>query len=174
MRKALLVSTAIASFFLSSCFGYALKIPINKNKLGSSFTMEFPAKSLTVKADEYFNLSDHGLEANSPGLNKKLLRLTTIDYAYKAFKKNKLKNYDVIIKNPRYAKPYYGKIAFINTSSKKESAAVSRFRDISIESSYFESATKGRTAIVYEYYEVGGKTSVKIPTWILLMSDEPF
>ena len=137
--------------------------------------MEFTGKNFTVKNDEYFNLSDHGLESNSPGLNKKLLKITTIDYAYKAFKKNKLTNYNVILRNKSFTKPYYGKIAFINTSEKKESAAVSRFRDISIEASYFQSATKGRTAIVYEYYEVGSnKNSVRIPTWILLMSDEPF
>ena len=173
MSKSVTILFLFTIVIISSC-GYALKVPIDKNKLGNNFTMEFKARNFTVKADETFNLSDHGLEANSPGLNKKLLRLTTIDYCYKAFKKNKLTNYDVIIRNPKYAKPYYGKIAFINTSTKKENAAVSRFRDINIESTYFESATKGRTAIVYEYYEVGGKQSVRIPTWILLMSDEPF
>lgn len=130
--------------------------------------------------NKYFTLSELGLEANSPAWNGKLTKITTIDYALKSFKKNKYVNYDVLIKNPNYPKPYYGKIAFVNTNKSNENAAVSRFREISIDQSYFADATRGRTAILYEYFQANGFSvsgtafRAKIPTWILIMSDEPF
>ncbi|MFI5133257.1 MAG: hypothetical protein ACHQEB_02920 [Chitinophagales bacterium] len=174
-----ILSIAFTAILLSSC-GVALKVPIDKNKLSGNFTMEIPSKNLVIKSNEYFNLAQSGLEANSPKWNAKLAKITTINYAMKAFKKNKYINYDVIIKNPNYPKPYYGKIAFLNTNKKNENSAVARYREISIDPSYFSSATNGRTAILYEYFQSTGMSitgtviKAKIPTWILIMSDEPF
>ncbi|HVT86756.1 MAG TPA: hypothetical protein VHD35_16240 [Chitinophagaceae bacterium] len=178
-KLSLVIFIVVITALVNSC-GVSLKVPIDKNKLSGNFTMEIPSKNIVIKNNEYFNLSALGLEANSPTWNGKLARITTINYAMKAFKKNKYTNYDVIIKNPDYPKPYYGKIAFFNTNKKNESAAVSRYREISIEPVYFSDATRGRTAILYEYFEATGMSATgtvfkaKIPTWILIMSDEPF
>lgn len=156
---------------LTSC---ALKVPIDKNKLASDVTIEFTSNKLAVKQGEYFLLSENGFKANTKPfyINKGDAIQTTL----KKFKKGELENYDVIIKNSKYSKPYYGKIAFFNAHKMYDMSAVSRFREISIDSQYFQNATSGRIAILYEYAQVANGYGQKfnIPTWILLMSDEPF
>lgn len=161
-----------------SC-GYSLRVPIDKNKLVTNAVIEFKKPAFTVKGDDTFLLSEKGLESNKIPLNKDLARVTEIKYALKAFKKQKYINYDITITSPKYGKPYYGKIAFFNTNKNNEMEAVSRYREISIDDSYFSSATRGRVAIMYEYATINAglvkmTSGIKVPTWIILMSDEPF
>lgn len=165
--------------FLFSCAGM-IKVPINKNKIASDVKILFTAKNVEFKQNDAFNLSDLGLEANSQiGGGNWLKHFTDVNYSLKAFKKKQFINYDITIKSPKYPKPYYGKIAFFNTTEKNSVSAVARYREIAIADEYFASATRGRTAIMYEYAEQNfggfvGSMVLKMPTWIILMSDEPF
>jgi len=163
---------------LSSCFSsMKIKVDIDKNKLVSNVIIKFVEKEITLKQDDIFYLSKLGLASNQIKLNTGILKITEISYILKAFKDKKYINYDVTIKSPKYQKPYYGKIAFFNTSKNKEMDAVARYRELSIEDSYFASATRGRVAIMYEYSSTAIgllNPDVKVPTWIIVMSDEPF
>lgn len=168
--------------FLFSCSG-VINVPIEKNKVASDVKINFTTKNLEFKQNDLFNLSNNGLEANSSvsGGNggNWLKHFTDVSYTVKAFKKKQFINYDVLITSPKYPKPYYGKIAFFNTTKKNSVSAVARYREISIADEYFSNATRGRTAIMYEYanFDFGGigkANELKMPTWILLMSDEPF
>lgn len=162
---------------LTTSCGYTLKVPIDKNKLVSNVTIKFNQKDLTLKQNDVFLLSEKGFESNKLKQSNELCKITEINHAIKQFKKNKYTNYDITINNSNYPKPYYGKIAFFNTNKNHEISAVARYRELSIDDSYFASATRGRVAIMYEYSENNIsliKGAAKVPTWIILMSDEPF
>lgn len=163
--------TLLICTFLMSC---ALKVPIDKNKVASDITIEFVSNKLIVKQGSNFLLSENGFKANTKVhyVNKG----DAIQATLKKFKKEELINYDVIIRNPKLSKPYYGKIAFFNAHRIYDMNAVSRFREITIDAQYFQSATSGRIAIIYEYTQLSNGYGQKfnIPTWVLLMSDEPF
>lgn len=166
--------------FFFSCSGM-INVPINKNKIASDVKITFTNKNIEFKQNDVFNLSDLALEANSKiGGGNWLKHFTDVNYTLKAFKKNEFINYDITIKSSKYAKPYYGKIAFFNTTERNSVSAVAKYREITIADEYFSSATRGRTAIMYEYAEqdfgggFAGKMVLKMPTWIILMSDEPF
>ncbi len=168
--------TLVIALTVNSC-GFTLKVPIDKNKLTSNVTIKFNQKDLTIKQNDVFLLSEKGFESNKIKQDNSLYKITEINYAIKQFKKNKYVNYDITITNPKYAKPYYGKIAFFNTNKNHEVSAVARYRELSIDDSYFASATRGRVAIMYEYSENNVsliRGAAKVPTWIILMSDEPF
>lgn len=177
---ATIYSLFLCLLFLVSCSGL-IKVPINKNKIASDVKITFTDKKLEFKQNDIFNLSDLGLDANTQiGGGNWLKHFTDVNYSLKAFKKNQFINYDIVIKSPKYPKPYYGKIAFFNTTEKNSVSAVARYREIAIADEYFANATRGRTAIMYEYAEqdfgggFAGKMVLKMPTWIILMSDEPF
>lgn len=174
----LFVKLCFIILFFGSCFtSMKGKVGIDRNKLVSNVEIRFVNKDITLKQDEIFYLSKLGLEANEIKLNQGSLKTTEINYILKAFKNNKYINYDIMIQSPKYKKPYYGKIAFFNTSKNKEMDAVSRYRELSIDDTYFFSATRGRVAIMYEYSsnKLGLlNPDVKLPTWIIVMSDEPF
>ncbi len=156
-----------------------LNVPIEKNKLVGNSTFEFTKQNITVNPDEVFLLSKMGLKANGLVLsNEWVTEVIKIPYATKQFKKGKFINYDVLITNPAYPKKYYGKIAFFNTFKKAEGSLVTKSREISIDEMYFDAATNGRTAIMYEYSvdntnPLFPNATSKTPTWVLLMSDEP-
>jgi hypothetical protein len=163
---------------LTSC-GTSLKVPIDKNKLNSDVTIEFVNKKITIKSGETFSLSEQDFKANSLPIDQWINKFMDINYTLKKFKKGKFKNYDILITNPDYKKKYYGKIAFFNTNKVSEMAVVAKFRSITIDDDYFDRATEGRTAMMYEYSEANYNALVprsqgRVPTWILLMSDEPF
>lgn len=164
-----------------SCVG--LRQPINKNKLVSDVEIKFVATNLQVKQNDVFNLSDAKLEANSSltgGNGGNWLKKLDVNYILKACKANKFINYDILIKSPKYEKAYYGKIAFFNVNNKESEAAVARYREITIDDRYLAAATRGRTALMYEYasHDFGGgfmgKMDLRVPTWFIVMSDEPF
>lgn len=163
--------SALIAMLLASC---ALHVPIDKNKVANNVTIEFPINKLKVSEGSSFSLSENSLKANTKivYVNKP----DAIQSTLKKFKKKELINYDVTIKNPKYDKTYYGKIAFFNAHKIYDMSAVSRFREIGIEERYFQNATSGRIAILYEYAQLSNGYGKKfnIPTWILLMSDEPF
>ncbi len=164
------------SILLISC-GATFNVPIDKNKLVSNTTIKFTNKNFSISKDEIFLLSEKSLESNKVKQSMDLYNITDINWALKAFKKNKYISYDITISNPKYPKPYYGKIAFFNTNGVNEMSAVSRYREISIDDNYFVSSTRGRVAMMYEYTETNVsliKGAAKVPTWIILMSDEPF
>ncbi len=156
----------------------ALKTPIDKNKVVSNVEIKFVSKNLTLNQNDIFNLSETGLLSNNltfgnNGIN--WLQSLDINLILKGCKKGYYTNYDILIKSPKYSKPYYGKIAFFNVSNQGTESAVARYREISIDEQYFASATRGRTAIMYEYSEQKYLNGTKrIPTWFILMSDEPF
>ena len=57
--------------------------------------------------------------------------------------------------------------------------AVSRYYNIGISEYYFTNATEGRIATVYEYAKKTqaagfGFQQMNVPTWLILLSDEPF
>jgi hypothetical protein len=166
------------TFLFGACFSnMKIKVDIDKNKLASNVVVKFVDKDITLKQDDVFYLSQVGLESNKIKLNHGSLKITEINYILKAFKNNNYVNYDITIKSPNYAKPYHGKIAFFNTSKNKEMDAVARYREITIDNTYFTSATRGRVAIMYEYSSTNlglMNQNVKLPTWIIVMSDEPF
>ncbi|MEI9954967.1 MAG: hypothetical protein WDM90_01310 [Ferruginibacter sp.] len=153
-------------------------MPIAKGKIDGDFTIQFTKTNKTINPTEFFTLDGLGISPNSGQISNKTVRSTDINSALKLFKKQKIKNYPITITKPGYSKPYYGKIAFFNTNKKSEADAVARYYEIDIAKSYFDNATRGRMAIVYEYskLQVGlyKAAASKIPTWIILMSDEPF
>ena len=107
------------SFILITCFsncGTNLKIPIDKGKINGNFTITLPGRNVTIKNNEFFRLSDLGLSANSGQVKKKTILATDIKSALKLFKKQKIKNYDIRISKDGFDRPYYGKIAFFNTT----------------------------------------------------------
>lgn len=174
MKLNIVLLASCTCFLFSSCG--SLNVPIEKNKTENNTSITFTDKNLTVSAGEFFSLSEKGLISNT----KKIMIASTADiskvitYMQKQFKKGRYISYNIKITNPRYPKPYYGKIAFFNTNKKNQLEAVSRYREIDISDSYFQSATRGRVALMYEYFK--GKlvqASVQVPTWIILMSDEP-
>lgn len=170
------IFSAILLTLLFSC-GATFNIPIDKNKLVTNSTIRFINKDFSLSKDDTFLLSERGLESNKVKQSQDLYNITDINWALKKFKQNKYVNYDIIINNPKYPKPYYGKIAFFNTNGHNEMSAVSRYREISIDDNYFVSSTRGRVAMMYEYTETNVsliKGPAKVPTWIILMSDEPF
>jgi hypothetical protein len=173
-----MIKPAIIAFWALVIFSFVactprLKMQIDRNKVASDVTIKVLDKNLTLKPNEFFTLSETGLEANGGPIDAQLLELTKIDVALKAFKKKKYVSYDVLINNAKYSKPYYGKIAFFNASKSNATSAVTRYREITIDNNYFESATRGRVAIMYEYALYNGFSAWKTPTWVLLMSDEP-
>lgn len=162
---------------LSSCAAQKM-VAIQRAKLIGNFNIEFVNKNITIKPDEFFKPQELGLVENMP------TNIGTLENALNLCIKKRIKNYDIIIKNPAYPKPYYGKIAFFKTPTKNKLAAVSRYYELSIGDSYFENATRGRMGIVYEYFDVAGKTpglfslglptaAIKVPTWFIILSDEP-
>ena len=166
-----------ALLLFTSCVG--LKVPVNKNKLVSNVEIEFVSKNLKLKQNDIFNLSDNQLLANSSlggGNGGNWLKKMDVNYILKACKSGTFKNYDILIKSPKYSKPYYGKIAFFNVNGKESETAVARYREIAIDDTYFASATRGRTALMYEYseHDFGIHGDLRVPTWFILMSDEPF
>lgn len=160
--------------------GYAqsAKVEIEKNKLISNIIIKIETSGKEIIKDKMFTLQEMGLEANKPGgiSPSKVVQLTEINNAMKMFKKDKVLNYDIIIINNNYTRPFYGKIAFFNVFKKSEMDAVARYREISIDDNYFASATRGRIAITYEYSTLKGGfgQTAKWPTWIIMLSDEPF
>jgi hypothetical protein len=176
MKTLNLFITLYLSTILISC-GLTFKLPIDKNKLVSNTVIKFTDKNFSISKDEIFLLSEKGLESNKIKQSMDLYNITNINWTLKKFKQNKYINYNITITNPKYPKPYFGKIAFFNTNGQNEMAAVSRYREISIDDNYFESSTRGRVAMMYEYTENNVsliKGAAKVPTWIILMSDEPF
>jgi hypothetical protein len=94
----------------------------------------------------------------------------------KGFSNRKLISYDILITNPRFSKTYYGKIAFFNIFKQNENNPVARYREISIDDSYFTNATNGKVAITYEYVVLKGGfgQTANMPTWVIMLSDVPF
>lgn len=180
MKKVKLASISMltSTLFFVACVG--LKVPINKNKVVSNVEIEFVSKNLKLKQNDVFNLSDNAIIANSSlggGNGGNWMKSLDVNYMLKACKKGNFINYDILIKSPNYSKPYYGKIAFFNVNGNESEAAVARYREISIDESYFSAATRGRTALMYEYAEHNfglGHGDLRVPTWFILMSDEPF
>ncbi|QDW23837.1 hypothetical protein [Pedobacter sp. KBS0701] len=168
--------TAVMGLTIISSCGTSLKIPINRGKIDGDFTIQFTEKNAVVKPNQFFTLAELNIEPNKGQISKTTINSTNIKTALKIFKKQKIKNYAITITKPGYAKPYYGKIAFFNTNKINEADAVARYYEIDIANSYFASATRGRMAIIYEYSDlrIGIATTSKIPTWIVLISDEPF
>lgn len=171
------LSLSLLTLFFVSCVG--IKVPINKNKVVSNVEIKFVSKNLKLKQNDVFNLSDYEIKANSSlggGNGGNWLKKLDVNYILKACKTDKFINYDILIKSPKYSKPYYGKIAFFNVNNKESAAAVARYREIAIDDSYFTAATRGRTALMYEYAEhgFGMLGDLRVPTWFILMSDEPF
>lgn len=175
------MSLSLLTLFFVSCVG--LKVPINKNKVVSNVEIEFVSKNLKLKQNDVFNLSDNQLIANSSlsgGNGGNWMKKLDVNYMLKACKSGSFINYDILIKSPKYSKPYYGKIAFFNVNGKESETAVARYREITIDDTYFASATRGRTALMYEYAEHDfgggfmGSLDLRVPTWFILMSDEPF
>lgn len=174
MKKNVIVYTVLLSLLLSSC-GLSYNVMINKNKL-SDFEMKFTNQGFTIRDGETFLLSDKNLKSNNITSMVNVRGITDINFMLKKYKKNKLTNYPVEITQSSTGKKFYGRLGFFNTSKKHENEAVSKYREISVGSEYFASATNGRTAIIYEYFVEGNAISIvtaKIPTWVLLLSDEP-
>ena len=67
-------------------------------------------------------------------------------------------------------KKIYGKIAFFNAHEDYCITANNKYYELSISDEYFANSTRGRTSISYEF---NGGDNAKVPTWIILMSDEP-
>lgn len=159
-------------------FSQSAKVEIERNKLVSDIIIKIESTGKEIVKDKMFTLQEMGLEANSAGgfSAAKVSQMTEVSAAMKMFKKDKVINYDIVIKNNRFAKPFYGKIAFFNVFKKSEMDAVARYREISIDDTYFTSATRGRVAITYEYATLTGAfgRTAKWPTWIIMISDEPF
>ena len=174
MKLNIVLLASCCSLLFNSCG--SLNVPIEKNKTENNTSFTFSEQNFTVNAGDFFSLSEKGLRANT----KKIMIASSADmskviiYMQKQFKKGNFIFYNITIKNPRYAKPYYGKIAFFNTNKKNQLEAVSRYREIEISDSYFQSATRGRVALMYEYFKSRlVQTTVQVPTWVILMSDEP-
>ena len=164
--------------YTTDSFSQSAKVEIEKNKLVSDIVIKIERTGKEIVKDKMFTLSEMGLEANKPGFSSaaKVVKMTEVNTAMKMFKKNEIINYDIIIKNDRYTKPFYGKIAFFNVLKRSEMEAVARYREISIDDAYFASATRGRVAITYEYTTLKGGfgQTAKWPTWVIMLSDEPF
>lgn len=176
MKLQITTISIIATFLICSCGG--MHVAIDKNKIEGNTTIKFNNKNLIITPNQFFTLSESGLEANSKKvtIGNTAVMSKVITYFLKRCKNGNLTAYDIAINNSGYAKPYYGKIMFFNTNKKNQLEAVSRYREISIGSEYFESATRGRIAIVYEYFTrnlpLNGQSG-QVPTWVILMSDEP-
>jgi hypothetical protein len=162
-------SLGILLFLCGLFMSCSLKIPIDKNKLTTDVTIEFVSKNLTINKGDYFLLSENGFKASKNAFF--VDRGDPIQNLLKKFRKGDLSYYDVIIRSPNHNSVYYGKITFFNAYKAYQLNAVSRFREISIDSKYFYNATDGRIAMIYEYVE---DPNGVLPTWILLMSDEKF
>lgn len=150
---------------------------IPSNKLVSDITIKLTANNSVLPKDVIFSLEEYGMQANAikASMTFRIMSMTSISGAMKEFNSGKIIAYDILITNPRFSKPYYGKIAFFNVLKRSENDAVARYREISIDDSYFTSATKGRVAITYEYAVISNSTSsVEIPTWVVMLSDVPF
>jgi hypothetical protein len=147
---------------------------IDRGKINGPFTIEFVNEKIKINPDEFFKLSELKLVENE--YDNKYIRLTQIKWALEAFNKGKIKAYDILIKNTNIAKPFYAKIAFFNATENTVTSAVARYYEISIDQKYFENATRGRIATVFEYSEkkaaLATYSKFKI-TWIIYMSDEP-
>lgn len=168
------------ALFISTIFFYGcstLNVPIDKNKLITNCTIDFEGKNIQIKQNSTFSLNELGLIANtSAGTGARVSFLQDVTKTIKMFKQNRFINYDITIKNPKYAQVYYGKIAFFNISKKNAESAVAKYREIGIDDSYFANSSRGRTALLYEFvshYQMG-ISELKTPTWVLIMSDEPF
>lgn len=178
MKKVKIASISFVLLALITVSCTVLKTPIDKNKIVSNVTIQFVSKKLTFNQNDVFNLSDTGLTSNKLTTGNQgiyWLQSLDINLILKGCKKGYYTTYDILIKSPEYSKPYYGKIAFFDVSDQGTETAVARYREISVDEEYFESATRGRTAIMYEYAEQKYLNGTKrIPTWFILMSDEPF
>jgi hypothetical protein len=174
--KQITTISIIAAFLMCSCGG--MHVSIDKNKIEGNTTIVFNDKNITIKPNQFFKLSESGLDANAKKITIGHTAVTSkvINYFLKRCKNGNITSYDITISNPNYGKPYYGKIMFFNTNKKNQLEAVSRYREISIGSEYFESATRGRIAILYEYFTrnlaMTGQSG-QVPTWVIIMSDEP-
>jgi hypothetical protein len=177
-----ILALAALIFFFNSCggLGIALNIPIDKNKV-SGMEMKFTDLNFSVKSEENFSLSEKALKANRlkiKAFSLQMTQLVEVNYMIKSFKNNKYKNYNLEIYQEGNTKKYYGKIAFFNINKNNENSPVGKYRNINVENSFFSNATNGRTAIIYEYFKdeliASEKLNLKIPTWVLLISDEPF
>lgn len=178
MKKVKLASISLVLLALATVSCTVLKTPINKNKVVSNVEIEFVSKNLKLKQNDVFNLSDTGLVSNKLTTGNQgiyWLQSLDINLILKGCKKGYYTTYDILIKSPKYSKPYYGKIAFFDVSNQGTETAVARYRELSVDEQYFASATRGRTALMYEYAEQKYLNGTKrIPTWFILMSDEPF
>lgn len=177
--KKLLFTCYLLFFTIAQIF--AQKIEIQSNKLISDINIKITNKNSTIllPKDVLFSLEEYGLKANNLKLSTvfKAISMTNVSGAMKEFKSGKINAYDIVITNPRFSKTYYGKIAFFNVLKANENDAVARYREISIDDSYFSSATNGRVAITYEYSAVrNGLTgnTTEVPTWVIMLSDVPF
>lgn len=174
--KRIIMSLVMLLLSLTS-YGQSAKVAIERNKLVSNIIIKIENTGKEIVKDKMFTLEEMGLEANSPGgfSAAKVAQMTEVNTAMKMFKKDKVVNYDIVIKNDKYPKPFYGKIAFFNVFRRSEMDAVARYREISVDDTYFANATRGRVAITYEYATLTGAfgRTAKWPTWIIMLSDEP-
>lgn len=151
---------------------------IENNKLVSDINIKLMENNNMLPKDVLFTLEEYGLKANSlknfGGVRASTM--TTVSGAMKEFSNKKLKSYHITITNPRFSKKYYGKIMFFNVLKQNQTDPVARYREISIDDSYFTNATNGKVAITYEYAVLKGGFGLtfNIPTWVIMLSDVPF
>jgi hypothetical protein len=155
---------------------FAQKVQIKNNKVVSDISIKLNDNNTVLPKDVIFTLEEYGMKANVGWAEYWAMEMTNVSGALKGFSNRKLISYDILITNPRFSKTYYGKIAFFNIFKQNENNPVARYREISIDDSYFTNATNGKVAITYEYVVLKGGfgQTANMPTWVIMLSDVPF
>jgi hypothetical protein len=171
------ISICLLLFTIAQLFAQK-KGQIENNKIVSDIKIKLADINSELPKNVFFTLEEYGLKPNSlknfGGVRASTM--TTVSGAMKEFNNKKLKSYHITITNPLFSKTYYGKIMFFNVLKQNENDPVARYREISIEDSYFTNATNGKVAITYEYAVLKGGFGLtfNIPTWVIMLSDVPF
>jgi hypothetical protein len=157
---------------------FAQKVQIKNNKVVSDISIKLTDNNTVLPKDVIFTLEEYGMKSNNliDFVALRAVAMTNVSGAMKEFTKKKFITYDILITNPRFSKTYYGKIVFFNVLKQNENDPVARYREISIDDSYFTSTTNGKVAITYEYAALknGYGQTFNIPTWVIMLSDVPF
>jgi hypothetical protein len=157
---------------------FAQKVQIKNNKVVSDISIKLTDNNTVLPKDVIFTLEEYGMKSNNliDFVALRAVAMTNVSGAMKEFTKKKFITYDILITNPRFSKTYYGKIVFFNVLKQNENDPVARYREISIDDSYFTNATNGKVAITYEYVVLKGGfgQTANMPTWVIMLSDVPF
>jgi len=148
---------------------YGTPIFTQEGTVSGNFTITFTATGKVLKNRDAFTLRDLGIQyANYSTDNSSSLYYlrSNCGGVLNSYADARVKSYDVEIYNPDMQKTFYGKIAFFVSKPEAATQAVARSYYISITPETFDKGTNGRTADVYESYDLHGSDYV---TWVIFL-----